>query len=157
MCSPVNEKGVQASGVGGQGLKPLPSQSYHQIAVGAYVGLSSRLSLSLSLPPILPSFSLGSRSYSWFKFNCLLSAILGPRSRWWWNRWDQRIRCISSSFPSLSLSIYLLSFLPFTPLNFSRPADSYLCISREDAIEILEKRRILFRSESRVCDGLCWD
>lgn len=59
--SPVNEKGVQASGIGGQGLKPLPSQSYHQIAVGAYVGLSSSLPLSQPLySPILLSFSLGS-------------------------------------------------------------------------------------------------
>lgn len=41
---------MQASGIGGQGLKPLPSQSYHQIAVGAYVGLSSPLTLSLSQP-----------------------------------------------------------------------------------------------------------
>ena len=137
---------MQASGIGGQGLKPLPSQSYHQIAVGAYVGLSSPLTLSFSLnldatPSCPPSRSV--RSYSWFKFNCLLSAILGPRSRWWWNRWDQRIRCISSS--SLSLFIYISLIFPSL-----RPSDSYLCISREDAIEILlwEEENFIWRLQS---------
>lgn len=127
VCSPVNEKGVQASGVGGQGLKPLPSQSYHQIAVGAYLGLSSSLSLSPNPPSCPPSRSL--RSYSWFKFNCLLSAIPGVV--------DDGIAEIRESgvFPppsSLSLS---LSYLCFPRLQIH--ICFFLC---EDAIEILSDK-----------------
>lgn len=49
------EGGAGPAGVGGQGLKPLPSQSYHQIAVGARAA-SLRVSVvfALSLPPSLP-------------------------------------------------------------------------------------------------------
>lgn len=50
-------EGVLASGVGGQGLKPLPSQSYHQIAVGAQAAsLFTSLSFSRSLSLYLSFF-----------------------------------------------------------------------------------------------------
>lgn len=135
---------MQASGIGGQGLKPLPSQSYHQIAVGAYVGLSSPLTLSLSQPRSPHLALLLARFVRIHDLNSI--AFYLPS--WGPGVVDDGIAEIRGSgvFPpllSLSLYIYICISLIFPSL---RPSDSYLCISREDAIEILfsEKRRILF-------------
>lgn len=116
-------EGVQAPGVGGQGLKPLPSQSYHQIAVGARAAslrISVVFALSLSLPLSL-SASLSS-SLSPFLSRVLFLAhfvrihdlnsiafylLFRAPSRWWWNRRDQRrqrpcLPFLRSASPSLA-------------------------------------------------------
>lgn len=97
-CSPVNEKGCRAPpGSEARGWSHYRHKATTRLPSGLGLPLSFSFSLSpsctpLSLPPLRPL-----RSYSWFKSNCLLSAI--PESL--------MMESPRSEAPTASLSLYL--------------------------------------------------